>query len=403
MSRNSNDKMSNSLTCCRIASAPFIALLCLLCATAVADIIKVVQTSETLSIKNKLANAEGKVSDLISRLDAVSGDATRAKNEIHSTLMEVWKIVDLLGRDRCGDVVDKVRVSQKKAEVRVTELQEETRVHLKDIEGLKLKLVKSGDSTTSLQTEIKAERSRRETLETEARELRDKLHWASAVTNETQKYELVAERLQDLLVVVTERTKLLTRVLTLVGDAQNGFSEWKGEIESLTSLVRDAERDFSGDYQNTAVQGLRRQTEDLERRLKEATKGRETMADERNMLRRSMETLQDKLSSAGSLMRGKSQRERIIVQSDHGTSMLGVVTLCILSLCTGAVAVFLVSSQGRDVNVPPPQSADKYGFTPTSSRTSPGFQSAAPSPMQYANPSSASRTPGSRGSTPRRY
>lgn len=394
--------MRRSLAMRSIASASFIALLC---STISAETTKASQTSETLTIKNKLANAEGKVSDLISRLDAVSGDATRAKNEIHSTLMEVWKIVDLLGRDRCGDVVDKVRVAQKKAETKVAELQEEIRVHLKDIESLKLQLAKSGDSSAALQTEIKAERSRRETLEAEARELRDKLHWASAVTNETQKYEVVAERLQNLLVVVTERTKLLTRVMTLVGDAQSGFSEWKSEIESLTTLVRNAERDFSGDYKNTAVEGLRRQTTDLERRLKEALNGRESMADERNMLRRSIQTLQEKLSSAGSIVSGssKGQKERIIVRSDHGTSMLGVLTLCMISLCTGAVGVFLLSSQTRDIPPTPQQPVDKYGFTPTSSRTSPGFQQSAPSPMQYANPGSASRTPGSRGSTPRRY
>lgn len=367
---------------------------------------RVVQNSETITIKNKLANAEGKVSDLISRLDAVSGDATRAKNEIHSTLMEVWKIVDLLGQDRCGDVMDKVRIAQKKAETKVNELQEEISVHLKEIETLKLQLVKSGDSSASLQTEIKAERSRREALETEARELRDKLHWASAVTNETQKYEVVAERLQDLLVVVTERTKLLTRILTLVGDSQTGFSEWRSEIESLTTIVRDAERDFTSGFHSAAVEGLRRQTSDLERRLKEAQKGRDTLTDERNMLRRSIEALQGKLSSAGSLMGGsqKGQRERIIVRSEQGTSIIGVVTLCLISLCTGAIGVFLLSGQSQDVRPPAGQAAaEKYGFTPTSSRTSPGFQQGAPSPLQYANPGSASRTPGSRGSTPRRY
>lgn len=386
----------------------FIAVLSLAYCCAAAEkhrAFRTVETSkETLTIKNKLATAEGRVTDLISRLDSVSDDASRAKNEIHTTLMEVWQVVDLLGKDRCGEVVDKVRVAQKKAENKVSEQEEEIREHLKSIENLKLQLAKDGDSVNTLQTEIKAERSRREVLETEARDLRDKLHWASAVSNETEKYELVAERLQRLLVVVTERTNLLNRILTMVGDAHNGFSEWRKEISSLSTVVRDAERDFSGGYQSAAVEGLRRHTVDLENRLSQALKGRDTLSDERTVLRRSIEAMQKKISSAGGIMggTGKSERERIVVQTDSGTSMLGVVTLCLISVCTGAVAVFLLSSQRGSSNGT--QTAEKYGFTPTSaSRTSPGFPSGGPSPLQYANPGSASRTPGSRGSTPRRY
>lgn len=367
-------------------------------------VVRTVETSkETLTIKNKLATAEGRVTDLISRLDSVSDDASRAKTEIHTTLMEVWKVVDLLGQDRCGDVVEKYRVAQKKAENKAKEQEEEIRDNLKSIENLKLRLAKDGDSVNALHTEIKAERSRRETLETEARDLRDKLHWASAVSNETEKYELVAERLQSLLIVVSERTDLLNRILTMVGDAHNGFSDWRKEIESLASVVRDAERDFAGGYQSAAVDGLRRHTVDLENRLKEALRGRESLADERTVLRRSLEALQKKISTSG-IMGGasKSERERIVVQTGAGTSMLGVVTLCLISLCTGAVAVFLLSSQRSSSE--PTRTPEKYGFTPTSgSRTSPGFPPSGPSPLQYANPGSASRTPGSRGSTPRRY
>lgn len=362
-------------------------------------------SKETLTVKNKLATAEGRVTDLISRLDSVSDDASRAKNEIHTTLMEVWQVVDLLGKDRCGDVVDKVRIARKKAENKVTEQEEEIREHLKSIENLKLQLAKTGDSTHSLQTEIKAERSRRETLENEARDLRDKLHWASAVSNETQKYELVAERLQRLLVVVTERTTILNRILTMVGDAHSGFEDWRKEIGSLSTIIRDAERDFSGGYQSAAVEGLRRHSLNLEMRLKEAMKGRETLADERNVLRRSIEALQNKISSsAGSIMGGpgRTERGRIIVQTGRGTSVLGVVTLCLISLCTGAVCVFFLTSQRETAEVL--AQPEKYGFTPTSTgRNSPGFQQGVPSPLQYANPGSASRTPGSRGSTPRRY
>lgn len=377
-----------------------------LCAVVCAAEVQVMQSKETLSIKNKLETAEGRVSDLISRLDAVSGDATRAKNEIHSTLMEVWQIVDLLGRDRCGDVVDKVRIAQKKAERKVAEQEEEIRIQLKDIEKLKLQVSKSSDVKLTFQNEIKAERSRRETLETEARELRDKLHWASAVSNETQKYELVAERLQNLIVVVSERATILNRIMTMIGDAQSGYADWRKETESIAGIIRNAERDFSsaGGFQNAAAEGLRRRSEELERRLQDALQGRESIASERNTLRQSMENMQRKLTSATSSLTGSggNTRERIVVED--GMSWIGVLTLCIVSLCTGGIVVFFLGAwqSGREQQM---SGADKYGFSSTPNRTaSPAFHHNTASPMTYAG-GSASKTPGSatRGSTPRRY
>ncbi|PXF42394.1 hypothetical protein BWQ96_07914 [Gracilariopsis chorda] len=368
----------------------------------VSRIITKTKSSETIQIKNKLATAEGKVSDLISRLDSVSDDATRAKNEIHSTLIEVWKIVDMLGQDRCGDVVDKVRAAQQKAQSKIVELQEEIRGHLKETESLKLKLVQQEEATANLNTEIKAERSRREALEIETRELRDKLHWANAVSNETQKYELVAERLQNLLVVVSERTQLLRRIETMVGDAHSGFSNWKEEIESLTNIVRDAERDFAGGYKSAAISGLKRQSEDLERRLRDAQKGKDSLADERNSLRKSLELLQTKLNSGMSTSKKNIEYVYKPPQStEEGQSWVGTLTLCILSVCTGAVLVFLLSNWQQNKEMESP-AQEKYGFTPSSSATTPGFQRTSASPLQFVN-SGNSKTPTSRGSTPRRY
>lgn len=360
-----------------------------------------VQSKETLTIKNKLAKAEGRVGDLISRLDSVQDDATRTKNEIHSTLLEVWKIVDMLGQDRCGEVVDKVRVAQKNAENKVGILQEEVSIHLKEIETLKLEHVQKGEAFSGLQKEISAERSRREALEAEARELRDKLHWASAVSNETQKYEVVAERLAELITIARERMQLLHRILGMVGDAHSGSEGWYKEIESLSTMIRDAERDFSGGYQSAAVEGLRRQIEDLERRLREAQRVRDSATDEGITLRKTIESLQRKVSSTG-LGFGKA-RDRVVVAADEGTSIIGVVTLCVISLCAGAVGVFFLGLWQNEKDKTPTAEPEKYGFTPTSSRTSPGFHSSAQSPLQFVNNDSAVKTPGSRGSTPRRY
>lgn len=363
----------------------------------------VVQSKETLTIKNKLAKAEGRVGDLISRLDSVQDDATRTKDEIHSTLLEVWKIVDMLGQDRCGEVVDKVRITQKKAENKVIELQEEVSVHLKDIEGLKLQHVQHGDSYKSLQKEITTERSRRELLEAETRELRDKLHWASAVSNETQAYEVVAERLQGLFVVVNERTQLLQRILTMVADSHSGFNDWRAEIDTLTKLVRDAERDFSGGYQSAAVEGMRKHSLDLEKRLKDALRVKESATYERNSLQKTIDGLQKKITN--SPFNFAKTRDRIIVQAEGGTSAIGVITLCVISLCTGAVAVFFLGLWQNNRDISADDTAEPYDFTPTASRTSPGFSqnSVGRSPLEYSNTGSASKTPASRGSTPRRY
>lgn len=372
------------------------------------------QSKETLTIKNKLATAEGRVSDLISRLDSVSDDASRAKGEIHNTLMEVWKVVDLLGRDQCGAVVDKVRIAQKKAEARVVEFQEEIRDHQKETESLKLQMAKRGDVIASLQTEVKAERSRRETLEAESRDLRDKLHWANAVSNETEKYQLVADRLQNLLVIVSERTILLNRISTMMTDAHSGFNDWQKEIHSLTGLVRQSDRDFAGGYHGAAVDGFKRQISDLETRLRNAVSTKKDLMSQRDDLRHKLTSAGDDFSrsTVSSISTPGKTRERIVRRTDSSGNWVGWLTFGLVSCCTGALVV--VTYMGlrpplADVGVE--QVGDAHGKFGGFPSTSPGRASghASPagapsmSPLTYVNPGSGSRTPGSRGSTPRRF
>lgn len=365
---------------------------------------------ETLAIKNKLATAEGRVSDLISRLDTVSNDASRAKSEIHNTLMEVWKVVDLLGRDQCGDVVDKVRVAQKSAESKVASLQDENRRQLKDIEHLKLHVAKKDDSLTSLQTELKAERARREGLEGEARELRDKLHWANIMSNESKTYELVAERLQNLLVVVSERTQLLNRISTMFNDAHQGSDEWQKEIQALTELVRDSERDFASGYQGAAVDGFKRQMKELETRLRNAEVTRDEMRVQRDDARSKLGKFDDK-SARRTLSQSAGFREPVVRRGERENSWFGWLTFGVVSCGTGVVAATLLSLwTNRTDNPDNPIGADEqttFGFTPTSaradSRTPPATGAPSMSPLTYVNQGSASRTPGSKNSTPRRY
>lgn len=366
------------------------------------------QNRETLAIKNKLATAEGRVSDLISRLDTVSNDASRAKGEIHNTLMEVWKVVDLLGRDQCGAVVDKVRVAQKNAEARVSSLQDENRQHMKDIENLKLRIAKDSDTLTSLKTEINAERSRREGSESEVRELRDKLHWANIMSNETKTYELVAERLQNLLVIVSERTLLLNRISTMFTDAHQGFEDWQKEIQALTGLVRDSERDFASGFQGAAVDGFQRQVKDLETRLKNAETARDEMRRQRDDARNKLVKFDEKAARRNAA-HISGIREPVIRRNDGDNSWFGWLTFGVVSCGTGIVAATLLGLwTNRAENADDVAGADErtnFGFTPTGhdARTSPTAGAPSMSPLTYVNQDSGSKTPGSRNSTPRRY
>lgn len=365
------------------------------------------------------------MSDLISRLDTVSNDATRAKSEIHNTLMEVWKVVDLLGRDQCGAVVEKVRVAQRSAEARVTSLQDENRQLLKDIENFKLTISKSEDTESSLVNEVKAERTRSDGLESEVRELRDKLHWASIMSNETKTYEIVSERIQNLLVVVSERTLLLNRITTMFTDAHQGFDSWQKEIQALSGLVRDSERDFISGYQGAAVDSLKRQVSDLETRLKHAEAAREDYKRQRDDARIKLAKQDEK-----QVRRSVSQvREAVTRRTSSGGvghiddrrygSWVGWLTFGLISLGTGVVASTMISQwSSRSVSAAEQAALDlqqqqqqqqTFGFNSPArpgARTPPsagGGSAPSMSPLTYVNPGSASRSPGSRNSTPRRY
>lgn len=368
-------------------------------------------SKETLAIKNKLATAEGRVSDLISRLDSVSDDASRAKSEIHNTLLEVWNVVDLLGKDQCGTVVEKVRVAQKKAESRVSQLEEEVRVHMKDIEDLKVRLGESADVISSLNKEIKAERTRREAVESEARDLRDKLHWAKTVSNETEKYEQVAERLQKLLVVVSERTILLNRISTMIFDAHEGFKDWQDEIKSLSVLVRKTERQFTGNYKSDAIDGLNRQIADLQLRLKNSLTSKHDVQRERDQLRTKLSGVEDKSSKRNiDYASGETLREPIIRQNDSKGSWIGWITFIIMSVGTGIVGTVMFNywNQRPETTVPAAPAEQKFGFPSISpgqggARVSPIQGAPSMSPLTFGDNPSGQKTPGSKNSTPRRY
>lgn len=378
------------------------------------------KSQQTLQIKDKLRVAEGRVSELISRLDSVSDDASRAKNDIHNTLNEVWKVVDLLGSDQCGSAVEEVRVQQRKAESRSGELEEVVAKHLKTIESLRGDGITAADSLAEMTKLHAAEKERREKLEAQSKDLGDKLRWAYAAGNETKVYKAVSERMKTLVSSVVERNALLKKGADLIAESQTSFGKWQTEVDGMATMVRDAERDFSSGVENAAVDGLKKQILGLERRLKDVVATREDATRERDALRKSVENLQGKVARGGSVGSAggvgggaRATAERIVTRGGE-TGWFGWLAFGLLSLCTGGVLVTVmgvwtqrggagdIGGEGDVGASDGAGSGGKFGFSPQGGRASPDARAPTISPLTHVN-GSGNRTPGSRGSTPRRY
>lgn len=353
---------------------------------------------ETEAIKSKLEKAESHVRELIRQLDSFTLDASNAKAEIHSSLMETWQNVEHLARDRCGSEIEIIRVAQRKAESRVAELEDEARLSAKQLEDLNLRISKASNSESTLKAEITTERGRREEVESEVRELRDKLHWVSAVANETKAYELVAERLQSLRVVVSERSHLTQRIYQLLQDHNNGFDDWRSEIEALAQLVRDASDGYQVGSAGSNEAQLKR-IDELEKRLREAHRARDDAITERNALRASYDKLHaSKVTSA------RYTTDRLVYDSHQGTSVVGVFTACVMTLLCGIVVLLFCGwgagprsmADGTPANTPVPGKYMGIGRTP---------ERKIPSGLEHTHTSAitAADISGQRNSTPRRF
>jgi hypothetical protein len=290
---------------------------------------------EKEAIKSKLEGTEARVRELLADLETFSTHATNAKAEIHSSLLDTWKNVELLARDRCGSELESIRISQRKAEAKVAELQDELRSRGQEAEALKLTVSKTSNSESAFKSELSAERSRREAVEAEVHELRDKLHWASATANETRSYDLVADRLEALLLVVTERSQMLQRVMMMVTDHHAGYEDWRVELTTLGDMVRDANRGFSGDLKSAASDALQRRVSDLERRLRDAQQARDDAVRERAAVTTSFDKLRStsKMSPATASFAG----DRVVYHTRDGVGIVGVLTACVMTLLCGGV------------------------------------------------------------------
>jgi hypothetical protein len=259
-----------------------------------------------------------------------------------------------------------------------------------------------------VKSELAAERSRRELLDAEVGSLRDKLHWASAKANETRSYDIVAERLEALLLIVSERTNILGKVQQLVLDHHAGFEGWVKEIDNLAHMVRESDMHVTRDFENAAVDAQLRRANDLERRLKDTQKLRDDAIAERNDLRTAYNQLR------ASTLISKPQRaavagERAAQIAGDGMSMVGVATACVMTLLCGSVVLLFCGWGSRRTqpgsasssDAPPRQASNGVhsdGVRPGGSPGPSGFYQSPTSPVTFVSPGS-----GQRGSTPRRY
>lgn len=338
------------------------------------------------------------MTDLISKLDSVSDHAQRAKNEIHSTLRELWQIVDLLGRDRCGDVVERVRVVQRKAESRVEEQDSELAKYRANVFDLTSQLSSRSEEVDSLGAQLIQVRNRAESSQKEVTMLTEKLKKLDTMRERDGSYKELSQRLVGLLRVATERLELLQRIIAMLSDDRASTSEWRSDIDAFAATLRTLEDSFNSVSTGTE-QKLRSKMESLQAELRVSKLAREQSERAASSMQATIDRLQRSSSSS-------ARTQRIVVRDDEGGSWAGILALCVISMCSGAVAVYmLMNSNSGDAPAPSANTAptgsplDKYSnFSPAT--RSPGFTHSKTSPMTYVD--SASKTPRGSG-TPRLY
>lgn len=348
---------------------------------------------------------EHRVTDLISKLDSVSGHAARAENELQATLRELWQIVDLLGKDRCGDVVERVRVLQRNMETRIEEQETELRSHRSSVIALESNLRARTAELESLQAELSSARESRTAVETELTEVRDKLSRINSKISREGSYKLVAARLEKILSLAVTRIETLERMIAMLNEDIRATNGWKKDFDAVSVSVRTLEQDFLGEG-GAAETRARARIAQLEQELAIAASQRDEVARERSSMSASMERLQRRVE-AGVAAGGR--REKIVVTESEG-GWGGMLILCFISLCTGGILVFVLSYWGTGGDAPPgvPQRspagspATKFGFSPAGSR-SPGFHHSKSSPMQYVHDSGGKGTTPRMQGTPRMY
>mmetsp|Transcript_1475 Transcript_1475/g.2456 ORF Transcript_1475/g.2456 Transcript_1475/m.2456 type:complete len:441 (+) Transcript_1475:106-1428(+) len=363
------------------------------------------------ALRGKLEVAEGRVRELVSKLESVSVDATRAKSEIHETLNEAWGLVDLLSKNRCGDAVEKVRIKQKEVESQLDAQQE----IIQQRDKLLIKARKEREEVEQARLEVEKllpiYENEKATLKREILELRDKLAIISSVQNGSNIYSSLNPHFEAMAEKIDERAKLLSQVLSIANKIAHDNTEIAGGLSSLEQLVRDVDSQFqatllalrSDNFDPIAIKQSGGVSA-LERQLREAQVAKDAAMKEVKKLYEALHALQHS--------KGISPRDGF----ESSNSNLWVI---IISIFIGATITALVNSLrsrngtgGRPMAGGPDNRRPQYGAGPSPARPSGPASSganmatpladrqAANGAMSMLKPTSALRTPSAAASTP---
>jgi len=341
---------------------------------------------EAQSVRVKLATAEERVKSLVSKLDAVSEDATRARMEIHSTLVEAWTIVDILGKDRCGDAVLQVRKKQQAAEARLAELEVEASREDQtagEFEGIAKRL---SIQTDDMKQKVQTERSKREQIESELDDVKQRLKYALTLTNRSDVLGSVQAHLKQISIKISERTEHLKQVLQILKvdlESQDSMETILGEVK--TSIL-DQESEFSSSISSLNVD--KSQVADIDKKYTELKNKFNSITRDRQDAVKSIENMQKHITALK-----EAGKTVVKAAAPSKSSLWSTLALILISIVFGALLVLLGTRNmpgpvnfPRDVAGNRSSSPGYYG-----SQVTPGSAGATPHP---------SRLGGNRGETP---
>ncbi|KAA8491765.1 hypothetical protein FVE85_8247 [Porphyridium purpureum] len=230
---------------------------------------------EAMQLRTKLEHAEGRVRELVSNLEVVSVDASRAKTEIHEMLHEAWSMVDMLSRDKCGDAVETVRIKQREIESALIE----SREMVEDRERVIAKLEKEKGAAAKVRKELEEKEDawadERDKLMREIQLEREKVVVAHALFNASSIYQKLHPQFDEVATLVHSRFELLTKLRTMIGQLSGEHDELVGAFSSLETFVKDVDAEFKSKISGLKLSSLdqsavQKHAAALEARLHEA-------------------------------------------------------------------------------------------------------------------------------------
>ncbi|KAJ8903368.1 hypothetical protein NDN08_004476 [Rhodosorus marinus] len=346
---------------------------------------------EAQNVRVKLSAAEERVKSLVSKLDAVSEDASRARLEIHSTLLEAWNIVDLLGKDRCGDAVLEVRKKQQSAEERASSLEVDIKKFREDASVFESQASKLKIELEGFRTSFDLERKKREEYEVELEGVKARLKHALSVTDHSESFSAVQTQMKQLAAKFEDRKELLLQILGYVKSDLELAESFDPILSDIKNMLIEHEESYSSTIASikldpSQLAGALQKQKLLEQQLREAHLDREQAL-------KNLELMQDHV---------RSIKVKPLRTVDSGGSMLGTLSLMFVSLLFGMFLVFVFRIYGGVDSVfkSEAQPLDEGLGSPVGSAVT-GNAGSTPHPRgSLARSTPRSRGPSSAGSTP---